>query len=480
MSLIVQTLSNANALPTTGATGTTTGAVTGIPFAQTLVQIMGADTGKAAAAPLMGNLASLLQGLLSQVQTASEGEEGKEASKADLLKDLTQDIELLDDKISSDPVMLEALQSWLLEVSSLLLTSGGQATEGLSFIAQNPETIRFAVQDELNSLVTLVQKAASEGNEELTAKGIAVLNNFPAFLEQKPAVAESRNKAKNANGTDSTNMSVVQVTSSEENVEEKPKMVNSLNVRTDLAASKNELAVSANASTEKALTDTEVTAPLSNKTAATVEMVKGTAVQDEVTPQIGSGSDEQEVVTAGQLIMREGITAPLKAEVRQVPVPVQQFANEMNSFITGKLEIVKKGGVAEAIITLFPENLGQVDVKITMQNGHLVAQFLTEHAGAKDLLEQQMNQLRAALQSQGLQVEKLEVTQNNTPLQSQFGQEGRQPGAGGQKQDRRSKERGEEASEAVLTAELSGEWKEWVTNAQQEASNQGGSFSARA
>lgn len=50
-----------------------------------------------------------------------------------------------------------------------------------------------------------------------------------------------------------------------------------------------------------------------------------------------------------------------------------------------------------------------------MQNGHLVAQFMTEHAGAKDMLEQQMNQLRAALQSQGLQVEKLEVTQNNTP-----------------------------------------------------------------
>lgn len=50
-----------------------------------------------------------------------------------------------------------------------------------------------------------------------------------------------------------------------------------------------------------------------------------------------------------------------------------------------------------------------------MQNGHLVAQFMTEHSGAKDMLEQQMNQLRAALQSQGLQVEKLEVTQNNTP-----------------------------------------------------------------
>ncbi|MNZ68127.1 Flagellar hook-length control protein FliK [compost metagenome] len=141
---------------------------------------------------------------------------------------------------------------------------------------------------------------------------------------------------------------------------------------------------------------------------------------------------------------------------------------------------MQKGGLAEATISLFPENLGQVDVKITMQNGHLVAQFMTEHSGAKDMLEQQMNQLRAALQSQGLQVEKLEVTQNNTPLNSQWGQEGRQPGSGSGQQGRRSKESREEANDAILAAELNGEWKDWVSNAGQEDDNQGNSFSAKA
>lgn len=115
-----------------------------------------------------------------------------------------------------------------------------------------------------------------------------------------------------------------------------------------------------------------------------------------------------------------------------------------------------------------------------MQNGHLVAQFMTEHSGAKDMLEQQMNQLRAALQSQGLQVEKLEVTQNNTPLNSGWGQEGRQPGSGSGQQGRRSKESREEANDAILAAELNGEWKDWVSNAGQEDDNQGNSFSAKA
>ncbi|MNL41015.1 hypothetical protein D3C87_1634020 [compost metagenome] len=98
------------------------------------------------------------------------------------------------------------------------------------------------------------------------------------------------------------------------------------------------------------------------------------------------------------------------------------------------------------------------------------------------MLEQQMSQLRSALQHQGLQVEKLEVTQNNTPLQSQYNgsQQGRGTGSGSQQQERRSKERTEEIGDAVLAAELNGEWKEWVASTQQDSHSQGGSFSAKA
>lgn len=118
-------------------------------------------------------------------------------------------------------------------------------------------------------------------------------------------------------------------------------------------------------------------------------------------------------------------------------------------------------------------------MKISMQNGNLVAQFLTQHSGTKDILEQQMNQLRLALQSQGLQVERLEVTQNNPSAQSQWtGQQGQHTGAGGQQQGRRSRERQEESADAVLAAELNGEWKDWVSATQQD-NNQNGSFSAK-
>ncbi|WHY17438.1 flagellar hook-length control protein FliK [Paenibacillus sp. G2S3] len=493
MSLVVQSLVSANTTAASGSSSTSTGTTAAVPFAQTLVQTMGGNTANPTSVPtdpLLGNLASLLQGLLKEVQTTGEDQGGQDTQNSDLIEKLTADVENLDESINSDPAMLVALQAWLLQVSALL--SGGQATEGdaasdaesagsLSPLAQNADTLRFAVQDDLQSLVTMVQEAAVSGNEEAASKGISLLNNFTAILEQTSANA-NKGKGKISSLNDSSGVSVQQPVVAESNGNTTDKTIQNLsnNRAGEAAVSKNEVVLTSPL-TSGAVQDSEAeltNAPLI-KASATGETKQSESAQDSTSGTTIIEGDH-EVVTAGQLALRGGITAPLKAEVPVAPVPVHQFAQEMTGFITGKLEIVQKGGVAEATISLFPENLGQVDVKITMQNGHLVAQFMTEHSGAKDMLEQQMNQLRAALQSQGLQVEKLEVTQNNTPLNSQWGQEGRQPGSGSGQQGRRSKERREEANDAILAAELNGEWKDWVSNAGQEDENQGNSFSAKA
>ncbi|SDL82699.1 flagellar hook-length control protein FliK [Paenibacillus jilunlii] len=495
MSLVLQSMSGGNKTAVTGTStsasaGTAAGTASAAPFAQTLVQSMGAVQATETAAPaVLGNLASLLQGLMNAVQAAGEDTgTGDTAKSAELLQGLTEDVEKLDEDISSEPALIAALQGWLLQVSALL--SGSAPTEGtaeagsasaetLSPLAQNPETLRFAVQDELNSLVSLIQQAAAEGNEQTSSAGITLLNNFTAILADT-LVPDNKAKAKPAASTDATPVVLKPVSETDSNVDVKAKTPVHTDIRTSpatAAPAENRAAVPTATVTADDSADL-IAAPQAKAALPTDASENG--AETEVLAGAKPSEESHEVVTAGQLSLRGGITAPLKAETP--PVPVHQFANEMTSFITGKLEIVKKGGVAEATITLFPENLGQVDVKITMQNGHLVAQFLTEHAGAKDMLEQQMSQLRSALQHQGLQVEKLEVTQNNTPLQSQYNgsQQGRGAGSGSQQQERRSKERTEEISDAVLAAELNGEWKEWVAGTQQDNRSQGGSFSAKA
>lgn len=92
-------------------------------------------------------------------------------------------------------------------------------------------------------------------------------------------------------------------------------------------------------------------------------------------------------------------------------VSASQFAHSMSEFMVQKFDLTSANGVMEAKLQLTPEHLGKLDLQITVQNGQLTAVFHAESAAAKDMLDNQMSQLKAALQSQGLTVDRLEVWQ---------------------------------------------------------------------
>lgn len=95
-------------------------------------------------------------------------------------------------------------------------------------------------------------------------------------------------------------------------------------------------------------------------------------------------------------------------------VPVQQFAQQIEKFLVKQFLLTQGNGTTEAKLTLNPEHLGQVDIRIIMQNGQVTAQFMTDNVMARDLLDNQMSQLRSALNGQGLQVDRLEVVQQSS------------------------------------------------------------------
>ncbi|MCM3625947.1 flagellar hook-length control protein FliK [Paenibacillus glycanilyticus] len=156
-------------------------------------------------------------------------------------------------------------------------------------------------------------------------------------------------------------------------------------------------------------------------------------------------SEQAPAVTTGQAfsdVIRQ--TAP-QAAVKLAPtvqayVPVTDFADNMKDFIQ-KLDIKHGSGMSEATIQLFPKELGQVDVRITMQNGQLTALFHADNAHAKDALDNQMAQLRVALQQQGLSVDKLEVTYGQSAAHLSNGQHGQ--GTGQQAFSNQNKSKGD-------------------------------------
>jgi flagellar hook-length control protein FliK len=133
------------------------------------------------------------------------------------------------------------------------------------------------------------------------------------------------------------------------------------------------------------------------------------------------------------------------------PVHAHQFAQQVTQLFVQQMKISQVNGVHEAKLILYPQSLGQVDVTITSRDGVITAQFSAETAAGKELLDNQLPQLRAALTQQGLQVDRLEVNQQQASSFAfqQQREQARQQGDGRQRQEQQD-EKAEFSLDALL------------------------------
>lgn len=125
------------------------------------------------------------------------------------------------------------------------------------------------------------------------------------------------------------------------------------------------------------------------------------------------------IVTIGDL-QKAQQAAPSMDKVAAPTITAANFTEEMTEHVLKNMKVTMADGFSEAKLSLFPKNLGHIDVRISMHDGQLIAQFAADSLAGKQMLESQLPQLRQALVTQGLQVEKLEVTQNQNMQSSMF------------------------------------------------------------
>lgn len=380
-----------------------------------------------------------------------------------LLEDLLQQLDQMDEALSENPSLLEVLQGWLQGIQTLIPQNGStendqEGIEGteLPLLAQHSETMRFAIQDALVQMLS-----AADGQQSTAASSLGqareAIQSLQSVLSSLKSVQTELNPTV---GKESNN--------------------NNFSVLAAALSKSSEATTGGN--NQQAVRDIVGTQTVQSKD--TIISVTGVTSQasdstdSEATSEGESRLHSGNIVTAGELTLRQAGTTPLKTVA--APVPVENFSKEMSGFLVSKMDIVKLQGISEAKISLYPEHLGQVDVKITMRDGQMIAQFVTETALAKESLEQQMGQLRSALQAQGLQVTKLEVTQNSS-LSSHMYQDGRQPGNGtGTGQQQGGKRREIQEEDALLISDLNEEWNEWISEVRRNEVNYGSSFVAKA
>jgi flagellar hook-length control protein FliK len=124
-------------------------------------------------------------------------------------------------------------------------------------------------------------------------------------------------------------------------------------------------------------------------------------------------------------------------------VQANQFDQVVTKFLQSSMNVTGLEDGVQATFTLTPEHLGKVDVKVSIQDGQLTAEFLTSTPLGKELLESHVQVLRSALETQGMQVGKIDITQQtstNFNFMGAFSQKGDSNGRSGQQDSRKRSE----------------------------------------
>lgn len=114
-----------------------------------------------------------------------------------------------------------------------------------------------------------------------------------------------------------------------------------------------------------------------------------------------------------------------EAAVKETPIQARYLNTELSEMITERMQLSKNGDETNIRIKLSPENLGQLDIRLTTSDGKVTAHIVTATVGAKELIESQLHQLRHTLVQQGIQLDEVEVVQQSQGSQQPFMQDGR-------------------------------------------------------
>lgn len=411
----------------------TASAAGGNAFGQMLVQVIG-GTGTQAQTSTLPNLSSLLAGLLAGMSSEEsaamlKGPDSEVLVK--LLEQLADNPDLLEQHLGD-----EDMQAWLAQAA--LLLQGMQLLPAA--VVSMEDAASSANQAEGESAAAPAMNA--QHAQVVLKQFVQALNQHPdeIFLnqlqEKLAAILTKRNQSEQT----------LPVHASEDGKAGANKSADvTFTVLPSTAASRLEMLAARHTPIQLA------------------DNGKGAQVLPQEQAESGQESgDTQEGPFSTAPVNGRHLLDRVHAPAESVPVRAGQLAEDISKFMLGKLRVQTGNGITEARLSLTPEALGHVDVRLTLHNGQLVAQFAAQTAMGKDALESQLAQLRNMLQTQGIQVEKIEVAQSPSLQSSMFQdprgqQQSRQPGSNNREQARDGNEEYAVEAAAILRRETTEE-----------------------
>ena len=132
-----------------------------------------------------------------------------------------------------------------------------------------------------------------------------------------------------------------------------------------------------------------------------VTQTQQTTVKTEVETQPTAGLQQQVTQT-------KTVTITLPAEK---PAQSEALVKEIQNLIA-RGQLSGQQGNMKLFLKLFPENLGQIRIELVQKDGVLTARLLATTAVGKELLENNLNQLKAGFVAQNIQMDRIDIAQS--------------------------------------------------------------------
>lgn len=126
-----------------------------------------------------------------------------------------------------------------------------------------------------------------------------------------------------------------------------------------------------------------------------------TTVKTETEAQTSPGLQQQTTQT-------KTVTITLPAEK---PAQSDALLKEIQNLIN-RSQISGQQGNMKLFLKLFPENLGQIRIELVQKDGVFTARLMATTAIGKELLENNLNQLKAGFATHNIQMDRIDVTQS--------------------------------------------------------------------
>ncbi|MCJ1909763.1 flagellar hook-length control protein FliK [Planococcus ruber] len=132
----------------------------------------------------------------------------------------------------------------------------------------------------------------------------------------------------------------------------------------------------------------------------------------------------------------EAPAAPIESSKAQAVQPVPRaeatpavrmtnVVEDLSGLLRGSLRLSGTGENAQIKVSIFPEHLGHLDIRLTTVDGKVAAQIFTSSLVAKEAIEMQLSQLRHTMLQQGVNLDRIEITQQSS--EQSFGQQTAHP-----------------------------------------------------